>query len=150
MSFKLYHLTKTHEYQCATVHEQCRNGTERAKVNSGKVFRDCVKKKVWSVSFFPVKNVLSFVRIPLSNTVKPRYSAPALNIIPPIEYTNFSSNKCLHSYLYIGDKQNLGIKNDIDQSIEIRYSGVKLYLHFFGKKKHEIITEGRREPTDLF
>ena len=39
---------------------------------------------------------------PVLRTVKPRYSVPAFNIIPPIEHTNFGPKKCFHSYSYIG------------------------------------------------
>ena len=56
--------------------------------------------------------------------VKPRYSAPAFNIIPPIEYIVFGFNKCFHSYLHVGNRENYGIEHNFDQSLEIRYSGV--------------------------
>ena len=59
-----------------------------------------------------------------TNTVKPRYCAPAFNVIPQKEHTNFGPKKCFRSYLYIGNKENLNIENNIDQSLEIRYSGV--------------------------
>ena len=55
-------------------------------------------------------------------TVKPRCSAPAFNIIPLIKHTNFDSKKCFHNYLYV--RENLGIKHNFYQSLEIRYSGV--------------------------
>ena len=58
------------------------------------------------------------------STVKPRYSAPAFNMIPPIEHINLCPKKCFHSYLYVGNKENLGIKHNFDQSLEMRYSGV--------------------------
>ena len=50
-------------------------------------------------------------------TVKPRYSASAYNIIPPIEYINFGPKKCFHSYLYIGNRENLAIEYNFDQSL---------------------------------
>ena len=37
------------------------------------------------------------------STVKPRYSAPAFNIVPPIKHTNFGPKKYFHSYLYVGN-----------------------------------------------
>ena len=58
------------------------------------------------------------------NTVKPRYTAPAFYIIPPIEHINFGPKKPFHSYLYVGNSENLGIKHNFDQSLEMRYSGV--------------------------
>ena len=71
-------------------------------------------------------NSKSFSR--LTGTVKPRYSAPAFNIIPPIEHTHFSPEKCFKSYLYIGNKENLGLDYIFNQSLEISYSGVSLYV----------------------
>ena len=57
-------------------------------------------------------------------TVKPRYNAPAYNIIPPIEHKYFSPKKYFHGYLYIGNSENLGLKHNFGQSLEMRYSGV--------------------------
>ena len=59
--------------------------------------------------------------------MKPRYNAPAYNEIPPIEYVNFCPKKRFHSYLYVGNSENLGLVHNFDQSLEIRYSGVQLY-----------------------
>ena len=56
--------------------------------------------------------------------MKPRYSAPAFNIIPPMELANFGPNKCYHNYLYVGNCENLYIKHKFDQSLEMRNSGV--------------------------
>ena len=61
-----------------------------------------------------------------SYTVKPRYSAPAYNEIPPIEHINFGSKKCFHSYLYVGNSENLDLEYNFDQSLEMRYIGVRL------------------------
>ena len=58
------------------------------------------------------------------STVKPRYNAPAFNIIPPIEQKYFGPKKYFHSYLNVGNKENLGLKHDFRQSLEMRYSGV--------------------------
>ena len=58
------------------------------------------------------------------NTVKPHYSAPAYKEIPLIGFINFGLKKCMSSYLYIGNSENLDIEYDFDQSLEIRYSGV--------------------------
>ena len=58
------------------------------------------------------------------NTVKPRYSAPAFNIIPRIEHTIFLSMKHLYSYQYIGNKKNLALEKNFCQILEMRYSGV--------------------------
>ena len=58
-------------------------------------------------------------------TLKSRYSAPAFNIILPTEHINFGPKKHFHSYLYVGNNQNLHIKHSFDQS---RYSWVSLYL----------------------
>ena len=58
------------------------------------------------------------------DTVKPRYNAPAFNKIPPIEHKYFSPKKYFHSYLYIGNNENLGIEYNFDESLEIRFSGV--------------------------
>ena len=56
--------------------------------------------------------------------VKPRYNAPALNIIPPIEYLNFSPKKYFYSFLYVGNSENLSLAHNFVQSLEMRYSGV--------------------------
>ena len=58
------------------------------------------------------------------DTVRPRYSAPAFNIILPIEQTNFNLKKQTYSYLYVSNNGNLGLKYDFDQSLEMRYSGI--------------------------
>ena len=47
-------------------------------------------------------------------TVKPRYSAPAFNIILPIEHTNFGPKKCFHNYLYVCNRENLNIEHNFD------------------------------------
>ena len=54
------------------------------------------------------------------DTVKPRYTAPAFNIIPPIKHANFGPKKYFHSYFYIGNKENLDIRHNFDQSLEKR------------------------------
>ena len=75
--------------------------------------------------FFPVTDELIYFKGTfLLRTVKPHYSAPAFNIIPPIKHTKFGPEKYFHSYLFVGNKENLGIKHNFDQSLEIRYSGV--------------------------
>ena len=38
-------------------------------------------------------------------TVKPRYNAPAFNIILPRNYINFGSKKYLYNYLYISNNE---------------------------------------------
>ena len=50
------------------------------------------------------------------SSVKPRNSAPAFNIIP--------LNKHFHSYLYVGNNENLDVEHYFEQSSEMRYSGV--------------------------
>ena len=65
-------------------------------------------------------------------TVKPHYNAPAYNIIPPKEYINFGPKKYFHSYLYVGNSENLGLKHNFGQSLEMRYSGVQLYYDTWG------------------
>ena len=74
------------------------------------------------LNLFPIQLNLPIFSI----TVKPRYSAPTFNIIPPIEYTNFGSKKHFHGYLYIGNIENLNNfdLNNFDQSLEMRNSGV--------------------------
>ena len=57
-------------------------------------------------------------------TVKLRYNAPAFNMILPIKYINFGPKKYLHYHLYIGNSENLGLKHNFSQSLEMRYSGV--------------------------
>ena len=44
------------------------------------------------------------------NTMKPRYSAPAYNEIPPIEHNNFGPQKYFYSYLFISHLENLSIE----------------------------------------
>ena len=61
----------------------------------------------------------------VSHTVKPRHSAPAFNLILPIERTNFSPKKYFHSYLYVGNNKNLGIEYNFTQSFEMRYSCIR-------------------------
>ena len=81
--------------------------------------------------------------------MEPRYSAPAFNIIPPVEYTNFGplryfysysyvgnienltiehnnfiSKKHFYSYSYVGNSENIGLEHYLGQSFEVRYSGV--------------------------
>ena len=58
------------------------------------------------------------------NTVKPRYNAPALNMIPPIKHISFGPKKYFHSYLHVGNCKNLGLEYSFGQSLEMRYSGV--------------------------
>ena len=58
------------------------------------------------------------------NTVKPRYNAPAFNIIPPIEHNNFGSMKYFYSYLFISNSKNLNLRHNFSQSLGMRYSGV--------------------------
>ena len=41
-----------------------------------------------------------------NDTVKPRFSAPACNIIAPKEHEKFDSKKCFHSYIYVGNRKN--------------------------------------------
>ena len=57
-------------------------------------------------------------------TVKPRYSAPAFNKIPPIEHINFSPKKYFHNYSHVGNSENLDLKHNFDQSLKIRYRRV--------------------------
>ena len=79
-----------------------------------------------------VKTIYSAASMaPLGSTVKPRYSAPAFNIIPPIEHLNFGPEKYLYSYLYVGNSKNFSLEHDFDQSLEMRYSGVQLYYYGF-------------------
>ena len=54
------------------------------------------------------------------NTVKPHYSTPAYNKFPPIEHNNFGPKKHVHSYLYVGNSENLGIEHNFNQSHEMR------------------------------
>ena len=63
------------------------------------------------------------LEIQIQHTVQPRYSAPAFNIVPQIEDINFGPKKHFHSYVYIGKSENLDIKHNFDQSLEMRYSG---------------------------
>ena len=67
-------------------------------------------------------------------TVKPCCSAPTFNMIPPIEHTNFGSKKHFHSYLNVGNNKNLYVKDNFDQSLEMRYGGVYLYLYVGNNK----------------
>ena len=64
-----------------------------------------------------------------ATTVKPRYNTPAYNEFPPIKHTNFGLKKYFNSNLYVGNSENLAIKHDFDQSLEMRYSGVQLYFN---------------------
>ena len=64
----------------------------------------------------------------LLHTVKPRYSSPAFYMIPPIKQINFGLKKHFHSYLYIGNNENLSLKHSLGQSLEMPNSGVKLYF----------------------
>ena len=57
-------------------------------------------------------------------TVKPRYSTPPHNESPSIKHINFVSKKCFHSYLYVGNRKNLGLQHNFDHSLEIPYGGV--------------------------
>ena len=57
-------------------------------------------------------------------TLTPRFSAPAYNIIPRIEHTNFDLKKYFHSCLYVGKSKNLNLEHNFDQSLEMRFSGV--------------------------
>ena len=59
-----------------------------------------------------------------NDTVKPRYSAPAYNIILPMKHKNFGPKKYFHSYLYIGNRENLDIEHNFDQSLDKRHNGV--------------------------
>ena len=45
------------------------------------------------------------------HTVKLRYSAPAFNIIPPIEHTNSDPKNYFHSYLHISNSENFGMEH---------------------------------------
>ena len=58
------------------------------------------------------------------DTEKPRYNAPAFNIILPIKHIVLGPKKHFHSYLYVGNSENLDKKHNLDQSFEIRYCGV--------------------------
>ena len=63
-------------------------------------------------------------------TVKPRNCAPTFDIIPLIKHTNFGCKKCVNNYLNVGNKANLDIKHNSDQSLEMRYTGFQLYMYF--------------------
>lgn len=41
---------------------------------------------------------------------------------------NFGPKKYFHSYFHIGNSENLSLKYNFGQSLEMRYSGVSLYL----------------------
>ena len=71
-----------------------------------------------------VNQILVTIRAKTINTVKPRYNAPAFIIIPPIKHKNFDLKKYFHSYLHVGNSENLGLKHNFDQSLEMRDSGV--------------------------
>ena len=58
------------------------------------------------------------------HTVKPRYNAPDFNIIPSIEHINFGSKKYFYSYFHIANSENLGLKHNFGQSLDMRYSEV--------------------------
>ena len=51
---------------------------------------------------------------------------------PPIEHIDFGPKKCFHSYLYIGNTENLSIKHNFDQSLEIR-------CRYFLTKNHKTV-----------
>ena len=51
--------------------------------------------------------------------MKPRYSAPTYNEIPPIEHAYFGPKMYM-----IGNKENLGFIYDYYQSIEMRYTAL--------------------------
>ena len=73
--------------------------------------------------------------------MKPRYSAPAFNIIPPIKHANFSPKRYFHSYSYVGNNENFSIEYNFDHSLEMRYSGVKVYIEAggsWGKKNTKL------------
>ena len=55
-------------------------------------------------------------------TVKPRYSAPAFNIIPPIKHTNFSAKKCFYSYSYVGHKKILSTVESMILTSPLKYA----------------------------
>ena len=61
------------------------------------------------------------------STVKPQYNATAFNLILPKEHRYFRAKKYIHSYLHVGNSENLSLKHNFSQSLEMRYSGVKLY-----------------------
>ena len=52
------------------------------------------------------------------NAVKPRYSAPAFNIIPLIEHTNFGPKKCF-IVIHLLAIENLSIKHNLVWSLKI-------------------------------
>ena len=62
--------------------------------------------------------------------MKPCYSALAFNIILPKEHKNFVFKQHSYSYLYVGNNKNFNIEHNFDQSLEMRFSGIKLYLSF--------------------
>ena len=68
------------------------------------------------------------------NTVKPCCSAPAFNVIPPIELTIFGPKRYFHSHSYIGNNGNLGTGHNVDQSFEICYGGVYLNGYFLSQR----------------
>ena len=69
------------------------------------------------------------------STVKPQYNAPAFNLILPKEHKYFGAKKYIHSYLHVGNSENLSLKHNFSQSLEMRYSGVKLQLKLVILKK---------------
>ena len=58
----------------------------------------------------------------LKDTVNRRYNAPAFNIISLKEHLN--PKKYFYSYLHVGNSQNLGLKHNFGQLLEMRNKGV--------------------------
>ena len=54
------------------------------------------------------------------DTVRPRYSAPAFNIILPTEHVSSCPTKYFCSYLYIGNNKNLNVYYNLEQSLKMR------------------------------
>ena len=101
----------------------------------------------WTNLLFPILFSLFCLAtiVQIKNTVIPRYGAPAFNKIPPIKLLNFSLKKYSYDYSYVGNSKNLSLKYNFDQSLEMRYSGVQLYmlLHvFLSLPAHSIIMGG--------
>ena len=55
--------------------------------------------------------------------VKPHYNAPAFNI-EPIEHTNFGPKKYFSNYLHVGNSKNLSLEHSFGQSLDMCYCGV--------------------------
>ena len=79
----------------------------------------------------PEKPKAGGLRIPvITSTVKPCYSAPAFNLVPPIKHISFGLKKCFHDiFFFVGGRENLGSENPsknlkFDQSFEMHYTGV--------------------------